>query len=244
MEKRSRREFLWLALGLGSIAAESCASRKVKNSVTSEPAAEPTPDPQDIDSAIRGLNNQFLPENFQDIKDWEKMQNAPPLNLCLEWPVYGPISSYFKVIHPQGIDIDKYRNSKDRVKAPLDGTVVFAGGDPKVSLGNFVVLQHENGIFTLYGHLRKIETEVNKKIKTGDEIGIIGQTGYATGPHLHFELRALKNIDQFSALSPYLKYSDLWEDGENNQKFYFYNPLNYLNSQPLGGECKPVDPPV
>jgi murein DD-endopeptidase MepM/ murein hydrolase activator NlpD len=55
--------------------------------------------------------------------------------------------------------------------------------------GNLVIIRHENGLETYYGHLSKREVEVGDWVHAGDEIGLGGSTGRSTGPHLHFETR-------------------------------------------------------
>lgn len=55
--------------------------------------------------------------------------------------------------------------------------------------GNFVIIDHGNGFLTLYGHLTQTSVEVGDKVKEGQEIGLMGSTGYSTGTHLHYELR-------------------------------------------------------
>ena len=65
-----------------------------------------------------------------------------------------------------------------------DGSCGCGGG-----YGNFVVIDHGNGFLTLYGHLTQATVEVGDKVKQGDQIGLMGSTGYSTGTHLHFELR-------------------------------------------------------
>lgn len=55
--------------------------------------------------------------------------------------------------------------------------------------GNVVVIQHKNNIQTVYGHLREKGAPVGKKVKAGEQIGVIGNTGNSGGPHLHFEIR-------------------------------------------------------
>lgn len=65
-----------------------------------------------------------------------------------------------------------------------DGSCGCGGG-----YGNFVVIDHGNGFLTLYGHLTQATVEIGDKVKKGDEIGLMGSTGYSTGTHLHFELR-------------------------------------------------------
>lgn len=70
--------------------------------------------------------------------------------------------------------------------AVANGTVIFAG--PNGDLGNFVEIRHSNGMTTGYGHLSKIAPGVAKgrTVKQDEIVGLVGQTGLATGPHLHF----------------------------------------------------------
>jgi hypothetical protein len=59
------------------------------------------------------------------------------------------------------------------------------------SYGNLVVIRHNNGLESFYGHLSKIRVKQDQTIKAGDLIGLGGSTGRSTGTHLHFELRYL-----------------------------------------------------
>ncbi len=75
------------------------------------------------------------------------------------------------------------------VRAAADGTVDFAGVG--TGFGNYIRLKHGPDILTLYAHLSSIEPTVKKgeEVKHGQIIGRVGQTGLATGPHLHYELK-------------------------------------------------------
>jgi len=75
------------------------------------------------------------------------------------------------------------------VSAAGDGSVVFAGR--RGQYGNLVILKHPNGYKTYYGHLSKIHERLRQglEICQGSLIGLVGSTGLATGPHLHFEMR-------------------------------------------------------
>ncbi len=76
-----------------------------------------------------------------------------------------------------------------RVKAAADGTVESAGWQN--GYGNVVVLRHGGGVTTLYGHLRGFASGIKRgaRVAQGDVIGYVGATGWATGPHLHYEFR-------------------------------------------------------
>ncbi|MDB4955861.1 MAG: peptidase [Myxococcales bacterium] len=73
------------------------------------------------------------------------------------------------------------------VLAAGDGIVKFAGRQG--GYGNCIYIDHGGGVVTLYGHLRKIETHKGDAVTAGLQIGQVGSTGRATGPHLHFEIR-------------------------------------------------------
>ena len=90
----------------------------------------------------------------------------------------------------KGIDIAG--DIGDDVIAAMDGEVIYAefndGG-----YGNLIIITHEDDMKTYYGHLNGFKVNVGDKIKKGDVIGELGNTGYSTGPHLHFELRVNNN---------------------------------------------------
>jgi len=103
-------------------------------------------------------------------------------------PVKGQILSKFGPRHRRmhtGTDIRL--NSGDTVRCAFDGRVrlakVFRG------YGNLVLVRHNNGLETIYAHLKAIKVKVNDTIKAGDLIGLGGRTGRATCNHLHFETR-------------------------------------------------------
>lgn len=75
------------------------------------------------------------------------------------------------------------------VKATADGTVEFAGQER--GYGNIVILDHRGGFSTRYAHLSSITRGLHRgsRVSQGDVIGHVGQTGWATGPHLHYEFR-------------------------------------------------------
>jgi len=68
-----------------------------------------------------------------------------------------------------------------------DGTVEFAG--VQNGYGNVVFIKHRNNFETVYAHLSTIHVQVGQTVSQGQTIGLVGSTGWATGPHLHFEVR-------------------------------------------------------
>jgi murein DD-endopeptidase MepM/ murein hydrolase activator NlpD len=94
-------------------------------------------------------------------------------------PVYGDTR-----IHT-GVDISAPTGTAIHAAGP--GKVLWAG--PRGGYGNMVVIDHGNGLATLYAHQSKVHVAVDQIVATGDHIGDVGSTGLSTGPHLHFEVR-------------------------------------------------------
>ncbi|MFP7366532.1 M23 family metallopeptidase [Corynebacterium callunae] len=72
------------------------------------------------------------------------------------------------------------------ILAVMDGTVIDAG--PASGFGNWVRLQHADGTITVYGHMETVEVTVGQTVKAGDRIAGMGNRGFSTGSHLHFEV--------------------------------------------------------
>jgi murein DD-endopeptidase MepM/ murein hydrolase activator NlpD len=83
-----------------------------------------------------------------------------------------------------GIDIASEEGKK--VHAARWGRIVYAGASD--GFGNLVVIEHELGYYTLYGHLQEILVEIDDNVDSGQIIGRVGATGRTTGSHLHFEI--------------------------------------------------------
>jgi murein DD-endopeptidase MepM/ murein hydrolase activator NlpD len=110
--------------------------------------------------------------------------------LRFRWPVYGPISSDFgaqrasRTGFHSGVDIGASRGTF--VRAPAGGTVAFVGW--RSGYGRTIVIDHGHQISTLYGHLAKPDVVRGQTVEEGAGIGLIGATGRASGPHLHYEV--------------------------------------------------------
>jgi len=94
------------------------------------------------------------------------------------------------------LGVDFIGKTGDPIKAAMKGTVLHIDNNP--NLGNFIILKHDNGYQTLYAHLSAYSVKAGEKIEQGQEIGKVGNTGYTTGPHLHFE--AFRNGNRINPL--------------------------------------------
>lgn len=116
--------------------------------------------------------------------------------LTLQWPVLDDvrISSPFGYRHHPVLSKRKFHNGVD-LSVPV-GTPVWAAQKGKVKVagndainGNYVVIDHGNGVRTSYCHLDSLEVEKKAQVERGQAIGLSGNTGRSTGPHLHFVVR-------------------------------------------------------
>ena len=110
------------------------------------------------------------------------------------WPVRGWVTSTFgQRVSPftglphkhKGVDIAN--RSGTAIVAPADGVVVKSRREG--NLGNMMVIKHGYGVSTIYGHLAKFNVRAGQKIKRGQKIATMGNTGRSTGPHLHYAVR-------------------------------------------------------
>ena len=146
------------------------------------------------DQAMSGRVTQALQGGLEPgfIGDWTKFADAPSI-----WPVEGRIGSSFGqredpingegAFHP-GIDIEATYGTP--VRAAGDGIVT--GQNMGAGYGRQVVLDHGHDLLTLYGHLSSVAVIPGQHVTRGQLIGYVGQSGRATGPHLHYEVRIHK----------------------------------------------------
>ena len=141
-------------------------------------------------SVLEGLESRLLA-----VRGFVERRNALAAATPSQWPASGWITS------PMGHRIDPV-SGQDDFHAGLDiaaesGAPVYATAAGKVieagyhsSYGNLIVVDHGFGIQTRYGHLSKLSVKQGEQVKRGDVIGLVGATGRATGPHLHYETLA------------------------------------------------------
>lgn len=137
-------------------------------------------------------------------------------------PIFPPGNTFIDTSYPYGSTQNGAREPHHGVEFPNkfgtpvhaagNGVVQFAGPDKEATYspwknfyGNVVVIRHANEMYTLYAHLSKIDVEAGDNVRVGDQIGEVGQTGVATGSHLHFEVRrGGYGTDYFSTQNPEL----------------------------------------
>jgi len=143
------------------------------------------------------VHNAVLFEDDEGGEAYYSLDGTNRAKAFLRSPVeFSRISSGFGArFHPifknwrahTGVDFAAPRGT--RVLAAADGTVVSAG--PRGGYGNAVEIRHGGGITTLYAHLSGFARGVRagSRVRQGEPIGFVGSTGFATGPHLHYEFR-------------------------------------------------------
>ena len=106
----------------------------------------------------------------------------------LRWPVQGVLYSRFGprgATRHDGIDIAAPKGT--RIQAAADGVVIYAG--VQRGYGNIVILRHGGDLITIYAHNERNLVSEGEEVKAGQPVALVGQTGRATGPHCHFEVR-------------------------------------------------------
>ncbi|MFA7687105.1 MAG: M23 family metallopeptidase [Moheibacter sp.] len=150
------------------------------------------------------IHSKSLDEIVMSAKEKEKMlSHLPAIQPVANKDLKRLASGFGMRLHPI-LKIGKMHNGLD-FSAHV-GTPIYATGDGKVKsvgrhggYGNVVVISHGYGYETLYAHMSKFKVRKGQKIKRGDVIGTVGNTGLSTGPHLHYEIhKDGKEIDPIS----------------------------------------------
>jgi murein DD-endopeptidase MepM/ murein hydrolase activator NlpD len=119
----------------------------------------------------------------------------------LDWPVRGTITSGYGPrwgsVH-KGVDISAAEGTW--VRSASDGLVIWAGKEG--GYGNLVIVKHGDGFYTYYAHLQSYCVFQWQRVKKHQKLGRVGATGNSTGPHLHFEVRLLKQAQDPLTLLP------------------------------------------
>tara|TARA_Y100000590_G_scaffold362195_4_gene419250 strand:+ start:6195 stop:6974 length:780 start_codon:yes stop_codon:yes gene_type:complete len=147
---------------------------------------------QEMDTYVRqslGVpSRQEMKESSTDVPTTipvSYLQNVPS-----KVPAFGFVTQQFSLqgsgTQPPHTGVDVAAVLKSPIHATADGLVVFSGWHHLY--GNLVILSHGNDYFSLYGHNAQNLVEERKRVKRGDLIALLGETGVTSGPHLHFEI--------------------------------------------------------
>lgn len=140
-----------------------------------------------VEAAVQEESFSELMEFLEDKKSM--LASTPSL-----WPVRGWVTSNFgkrlspftgKYKNHDGMDVATRTGTP--IVAPADGRVTYVGVES--GYGKLLVIDHGYGVATRYGHNSKIFVKVGQKVKRGDKLAAVGNTGRSTGPHLHYEVR-------------------------------------------------------
>jgi murein DD-endopeptidase MepM/ murein hydrolase activator NlpD len=180
------------AVGMGKPLPAGGEGRMIADG-DAKPASGDEPDLlKQLDSLGKKVKAQE--QEARALKSYFEDQQALLASAPSIWPVRGWVTSDYsarldpytgeRVMH-EGIDVATSMGTP--VRAPADGTVVFAGQEG--GYGHVLVLDHGYGLKTRYGHLQRIDVKVGEKVKRGQFVAAVGNTGRSTGPHLHYEIR-------------------------------------------------------
>jgi murein DD-endopeptidase MepM/ murein hydrolase activator NlpD len=133
-------------------------------------------------------------QSLRELQEYFDDQRSLLVSTPSIWPARGWVTSDFgtrmdpysaeRRMH-HGMDIATPHGQP--VYSPSDGTVVFAGNEG--GYGKVLVIDHGYGVKTRYGHLSEIAVRMGDRVRRGDKVAAVGNTGRSTGPHLHYEVR-------------------------------------------------------
>ncbi len=169
-------------------------------------------DQKDLEKSIDALQKKADELEAELKRIASSSTNSKYTGGTMTWPLpgYYGISSYFgNRLHPvlkvykmhTGVDIAGAGCNGKNVVAAANGKVITAGWIS--GYGYTVMIDHGGGIVTLYAHSQKLLVKKGDTVKAGDVIMLVGSTGYATGPHVHFEVRV--NGKYVNPLNGYIK---------------------------------------
>ena len=112
-----------------------------------------------------------------------------PVQPAFQWPLENPklTQKFSRLKKPPHLGIDLKADIGATVFSSHSGRVVYVG-NRLTNYGNVVIVEYSQRWASLYAHLHTIKVKIGQKIKKGDMVGISGNTGKTSGPHLHFEL--------------------------------------------------------
>ncbi|MBQ7552711.1 MAG: M23 family metallopeptidase [Rickettsiales bacterium] len=174
-------------------------------------------------------------------------------NLIRPLPDVYPISSNFGLRRHPIHNINGWHNGVD-IAAP-NGTNIRSAGDGEViwegnneSYGNMIVVEHPDGKLSLYAHMQETNVKTGDKVKTGDSIGKVGNTGHSKGNHLHYEVIDGNRQDNGIKIKDRIKWTNNFKYGINSKNLLVLGHLFrektrkiiLINDTIFGEQCKTI----
>ena len=189
---RTLHDKMWRAFGLVASPEESRSAPRAGPLETSAPTPGEPLAQGELDLLATSVADEGprLRELEHTVGRMGKLMSALPLS----WPVNGRVDSEYGLRrspwnrarreYHDGIDIGSLPGTP--IKSPSAGTVVAASAHG--GYGKNVMLDHGYGVKSRYAHLKKIDVKMGQRVEKGEVLGLVGNTGRSTGPHLHYEV--------------------------------------------------------
>lgn len=170
----------------------------------------------------RGVNaNRVFLDKMQDSVQFDLSGFVNPINSELT-SVFGPRRSRYHY----GVDIEL--DMGDPIVSAWDGKVRVTSYD-RGGYGSYVVVRHNNGLETVYGHLSDIKVFEGQTVRAGQLLGLGGSSGRSSGPHLHFETRFLGNPINPERFIDY-ENGEIWADSYTMKKDVCFDYIQYTRN--------------
>lgn len=147
-------------------------------SISTDVSTEPV-----YETAVEGINQ--MSDDATYVKENYQLKYPLPFKAIIT-SCFGVRKSENPIVTPYHSGTDLAADKGTNIYAALDGIVIKATTDE--AYGKYVMIKTDD-VVTLYAHCSKLKVKLNQKVKKGDVIAEVGSTGWATGPHLHFEIR-------------------------------------------------------
>ncbi len=192
-KKQNEVKYLLEDLDKDSDAYKAAIKRKEKERAALE---------AEIEAAIKANGSSEGDKPNEEIKNDGKMMWPVPgsTRLTATYPSYSDGSAHW------GIDIVRtdVTTKGSPFRAAQGGKVItaFNDGNWNYGFGNYCIIDHGDGKHTLYAHAQRLSVSVGDVVEKGEQIGLIGDTGNTTGPHLHFEVRIKRSDGSVDRVNP------------------------------------------
>ena len=172
--------------------SDTLSSRALMVAAIAHQTAAPASLTKELDRLSREMSDRS--KSFQELVDQLQAKRSVLASTPTIWPVKGWLTAGFgyrrspftglRQMH-DGVDISNTVGTP--VIAPADGIISYTG--PLGGFGNVISIDHGHRIGTFYGHLLQQKVSQGQRVRRGDIIALVGTTGRATGPHLHYEIQ-------------------------------------------------------